>query len=1066
MGGFSTRPWIFGLALVACRNDGDSEPSALALRSISVPDFGSWECNRPIEFAFGQRIDFASVSARSIHIRTSAGVPAAGTFAARAIDANGDGAPDGTDERVVVFHPSCPLADDLSDAGLSPGARYLVTLAGEDSGADPGALLRSQDGTPLARTVVLAFETMADPASALFDEKPGAPRPLVRARGASTGMGSHLELGEDPGKRVFFEGDPSSGRAPSGFSAPLNLLGDRSSHVAFVLVFDQPIRAEPANLARLSLEYNATLDPSGWRALETRVELLANCRPGEPAVRLVPLGSFSPGGFVRARIEAGFEDFVGEVAPAALDAFAITEVATVAYTSLDPAGAIADELREEFDFGAESPLSLADPSAPLDAAAAVWGQGELRANHEVVALPPELSDFDWIVRSGERLTFDTLSTTILGGPDGQRTKVQTATGGFVAVRNLKIEPRGAIRVQGPNPLVVHASGEVVIRGTIDASGSDAPNLTAFSTNPAQGGVGSAGGGAGGAGSAGPGPRGGDGFAAFGTGAGGRGGESGFAVVPRDETAHRGGGGGGGRFARDQGDLIAEIGGDGASNGTGAESGLSPARGGAAGPEVFTDGDPSNDFFGIEPVVDGSGAVVARRRGELDHIHAGAGGGNGGDSILADAFPPPPDPALLQEGGGGGGGGGAVVIRALGRIVFGPGGQVRANGGIGGQRNLPFQVIGGACGGSGSGGHVILESAVAIDFTQDNPLVAARPWVQAIGGPRVVQLPSPRGFGGAGGPGVVQLHVPHPERAPGDPASSLILPDDSFHSPDPLATVCEPRPHVLYPTVGPRSRARSRWIPLGAAGEGGAAGPESVVAFLFDGIETAPGVDEGKVRTSGERVPELPPLLGPVRLDAAGFELLSDGISLALAGPALAPLRASAQPISPDVYLRTPALLVGHALRLANLAELQVGEFPIAGARYDDATARLTLALGGLSGTLEGTVQALGGAERVELTLVPRFFRVRQGPSGVDLLPDSRFVRILFQGAADDGTGRADEANPLVDWTADVTRFGLLAPGTLDFVRFQVEFELDALDAGFDPVAEPLALDFLRLPFRF
>jgi hypothetical protein len=57
-------------------------------------------------------------------------------------------------------------------------------------------------------------------------------------------------------------------------------------------------------------------------------------------------------------------------------------------------------------------------------------------------------------------------------------------------------------------------------------------------------------------------------------------------------------------------------------------------------------------------------------------------------------------------------------------------------------------------------------------------------------------------------------------------------------------------------------------------------------------------------------------------------------------------------------------------------------------------------------------------------------------------------------------------HPLVDWTADVAEFGALAPGTLDFLRFRVEFELDAPGDGFDPEAEPTVLDFLRLPFRF
>ena len=200
----SSRPWILALALVACRNGGGSGSTPLAVQSISVPDFGRWECNRPIEFAFNQRVDFASVSTRSIRIRTSLGVPATGTFAAKPSDRNGDGAADGSDASVVVFYPSCPANDDLSDAGFTPGLRYLVTLAGEDTTQDPDALLRSTSGVPLARTVVLAFETIADPASALHDEKPGAPSPVLRAKATSAGTDSFLELGGDPGNRVFF----------------------------------------------------------------------------------------------------------------------------------------------------------------------------------------------------------------------------------------------------------------------------------------------------------------------------------------------------------------------------------------------------------------------------------------------------------------------------------------------------------------------------------------------------------------------------------------------------------------------------------------------------------------------------------------------------------------------------------------------------------------------------------------------------------------------------------------------------------------------------------------------
>src|SRR5262245_58823803 len=110
----STCPWVLAVALAACTQGSDPadlpDPSGFAVQSISVPDFGRWECNRPIEFVFDRPIDFASVSDRSVRIRTSGGVPAAGTYTAKAIDADDDGVPEGTDERVIVFVPRCPQA--------------------------------------------------------------------------------------------------------------------------------------------------------------------------------------------------------------------------------------------------------------------------------------------------------------------------------------------------------------------------------------------------------------------------------------------------------------------------------------------------------------------------------------------------------------------------------------------------------------------------------------------------------------------------------------------------------------------------------------------------------------------------------------------------------------------------------------------------------------------------------------------------------------------------------------------------------------------------------------------
>ena len=51
-------------------------------------------------------------------------------------------------------------------------------------------------------------------------------------------------------------------------------------------------------------------------------------------------------------------------------------------------------------------------------------------------------------------------------------------------------------------------------------------------------------------------------------------------------------------------------------------------------------------------------------------------------------------------------------------------------------------------------------------------------------------------------------------------------------------------------------------------------------------------------------------------------------------------------------------------------------------------------------------------------------------------------------------------------TADVSQLSAQAPGALQFLRFEVEFDLDALDAGVSGDTEPISLDFLKVPFLF
>jgi len=425
--------------------------------------------------------------------------------------------------------------------------------------------------------------------------------------------------------------------------------------------------------------------------------------------------------------------------------------------------------------------------------------------------PNPSSQFDWTIATGEVLTFNTVSQTIVSTPPQF---VQTAVNGFVDVRNFTIEQGGLLVVQGPNPMVLCASGQVTLDGKLVVNGGNNPGVLSLnSTNlPEPGAPGQGGGGKGGTGS--PlttmsSPRGGDGFGAFGSpSGGGQGGETGWSLSPAT-AERRGAGGGGGALGRNQTTFLigvgpldqSRIGLDGEagfsnkSADNGALSGPGPAFGGAVGSRPFADPSQRNDFFGTMIVSVGGGSAEQRIHGELRTPWAGAGGGAGGDANrpkLSSTFPGAWSINGDEKGAGGGGGGGSIRILSLGPIVFGPQGEVTANGGNGGggENTLFLNRVGGGSGG-GSGGHIILETAAHIDLSQvlggalrarggqggagsvdkggatvgtlggsnqTQPRDDACPDGYPTSGPNAC-LGHIDGAGGDGGPGIIQLHTP-------------------------------------------------------------------------------------------------------------------------------------------------------------------------------------------------------------------------------------------------------------------------------------------------------------------
>ncbi len=368
---------------------------------------------------------------------------------------------------------------------------------------------------------------------------------------------------------------------------------------------------------------------------------------------------------------------------------------------------------------------------------------------------------DWYIGPGQTVIFNTVSSLLTLGqlaitadpafPNNPAnepsalfapTLQRTVDGGIVSVRHFYVEEGGVLKIEGPNPFVLDARGDVWIRGRIIADGQSSSGVTTLNTTniPEPGAPGHAGGGRGGSGSplvaaSSPGGTAGDG--AFGLpNAGGQGGETGWSTNATIER-RRGAGGGGGRtgadvlFSATQFDQR-RIGYDaepGFSRGAlahhvadnGALSGPAGPQGGAVGASPFVDGDPTNDFFGVARD-DATGRFVV---GELARPWAGAGGGGGGDASLVPGgvWPNPTfSPFADEKGAGGGGGGGSVRLTALGSILFGDAGQISARGGTGGGgENTSFlNRVGGGSGG-GSGGHVVLECATRIDLRAKSPV---------------------------------------------------------------------------------------------------------------------------------------------------------------------------------------------------------------------------------------------------------------------------------------------------------------------------------------------------------
>ncbi|MFO1010018.1 MAG: hypothetical protein U1F29_08150 [Planctomycetota bacterium] len=725
--GLALLPTVFAVTPALARPQGPFQ-----VVTTSLPPGSANEINRPIDIQFNAAVDLTTVNSASLHlVDRDTGAPAVGEFSLAAAD-------------TVRFQPRCPARLDLSDAGLLPGRVWHLELPAEN-GAAP--VVRSTTGVGLATVFAVDFAS-AQPSSAFVDTRSGPPAPVLRVGGSR--LATRLQLASDPNQRVYFEPravpDLTLGAdVPAGFLAPLNLRSTARSRVTAILVLDQMIATDPANLAedRVRLEWESA--PGAWSAFPRTVRVTANCTNVGGVLEVQPEGVLPQDRRVRLVLGAGFRDVVGEALASDLVVGAFSVGA-----ALDPGtstlGDGADEAFEGFD---SVVLEDALYAPPAGATRAVWGaDGKLlHAGFEGTGGPN--GTFDWVV-DGTVI----LNTAFSVITDVTQTSTQTVVGGLVDVRSLWVTPTGVLIIEGPNPCTIRASGAipttlpgypvgtpqtgVLVQGLVRCNGRGNNGVVSFNTTniPELGAQGMCGGGDGGTGSSlttESTPIGGNGFGPFGGArGGGGGGESGY-NNSGVSTARRPGGGGGGRLGADQHELSrpncpdqriigldAEVGKNGAITAFGAlHPGITPPLGGSIGASPFVNADPNDDFWGT--MITASGAVV---RGELAGPIAGSGGGGGGDACGTSSFPTTPfTPVGDEKGAGGGGGGGSVTVLAAGDIRIGgignaARGRIELNGGCGGggENTNGIDRIGGGSGG-GSGGHLVLQSASQIDLSR-------------------------------------------------------------------------------------------------------------------------------------------------------------------------------------------------------------------------------------------------------------------------------------------------------------------------------------------------------------
>lgn len=588
----------------------------------------------------------------------------------------------------VVFTPRFPTNQNFDDGSFRPGRKYVISIVGGEQG------FKDAFGQALRVPFTFQFSTVEGT----------LPGQLFR----DVGFGGPIRSSFDVSPTTTTEADTVAlnrfGTTPVevrlGFDQPLN---PRTENIPLEVSAD-PLLRSGVEKGRIFLEYDDPPNTDIW--IPATADLEVNSNVGSQVV-LRPIGLLPNNARIRVIVERTLQDLAGQ----SNEFNPLYDRVFATFTTAEEFAPQFDALVEAFDLE-----GTVDNTAPFLEPEAAIKDGSLQSTFSFDGIDARF-EYEPTVREVE-LNTDFTQVTPKGAPP------INVAGGVFRFAKVTIPEGVEVKGVGSNPMVWLVNGDFTINGTLTVDGGDGTKVSGLmaANIPTGGGVGNAGGGSGGLGSPnpfGPSQRGEDGR---GPGnrprAGGFGGR--YACIGGAVT---GSGGGGGSFST-QGDPnippdrevnIIELTGEG---GAGIINQVRSPRGGEAGPLAFRDSRDDNNFWG-------SGVDLSRQiriRGELIDPIGGSGGGGGGDMSQISCSPGN-NYTQNARGGGGGGGAGAIVIQALGKIIIGPEGSVRANGGLGGGGEAAGSNTDGGGGGGGSGGMIVLMAGQGMDIfvhTTTNP----------------------------------------------------------------------------------------------------------------------------------------------------------------------------------------------------------------------------------------------------------------------------------------------------------------------------------------------------------